>query len=435
MAQDVISLAQARRIALAAQGFDRPRPAGVGADHIRQVIRQLGLIQIDFVNVLVPAHYLVIFSRLGPYRRTLFDTVVYGGKRWHERDKPREFTEQWAHEASIIPVEIWPLLRHRMEVHRPRPWGFERFLEEHADYARWALEEVRVRGPLAADGLAAAENVPGIERGQFGRIPGAWHGSVQRAVLEAHFGRGLLAVTERRANFARAFDLAERLIAAEHHGRRVEQDEAERELLRRAARSFGVGTADDLADYYRMPIRAARARLKELVDVGELREVRVEGWRGAAFLHHEASAPREIGAAALLSPFDPLVWYRPRVERLFSFDYRIEIFVPQPKRKWGYYVLPFLLGDRLVARVDLKADRAEDCLLVLAAYLEPAIRQRTDKKKFGSAREPGVDYRPAAVAESLAQELQTLAGWLGLSSIAVGRGGDFTHQLAAALDA
>jgi uncharacterized protein len=436
MAQDVISLAEARRIALAAQGFDHPRPAGaVGADRIRQVIRQLGLIQIDFVNVLVPAHYLVIFSRLGPYRRTLFDTVVYGGRRWHERDKPREFTEQWAHEASIIPVEIWPLLRHRMEVHRPRPWGFERFLEEHADYASWALEEVRAHGPLVAEDLAKAEDVPGFDREQYGRIPGAWHGSVQRAVLEAHFGRGLLAVTERRANFARAFDLAERLIAAEHHGRQVEQDEAERELLRRAVRSYGLGTADDLADYYRMPIRAARARLKELVDAGKVREVHVEGWREAAFLHPEASAPREINGAALLSPFDPLVWYRPRVERLFNFDYRIEIFVPQPKRKWGYYVLPFLLGDRLVARVDLKADRAEDCLLVLAAYLEPAVRENSSRKKSGAARDSGVDYRPSAVAEALAPELQALAGWLGLNSIAVGRGGDFTRSLAAALDA
>lgn len=436
MGQDVISLAEARRIALAAQGFDRPRPTGaVGADHIRQIIRQLGLIQIDFVNVLMPAHYLVIFSRLGPYRRTLFDTVVYGGRRWHEREKPREFTEQWAHEASIIPVEIWPLLRHRMEVHRPRPWGFERFLTEHADYAQWALEEVRARGPLAADDLTTVKNVPGIERGQFGRIPGVWHGSVQRAVLEAHFGRGLLAVTERRANFARAFDLAERLIGAEHLGRQVKQDEAERELLRRAARSYGLGTADDLADYYRMPIRAARARLMELVDAGELREVHVEGWREAAFLHPEAGVQSGINGAALLSPFDPLVWYRPRVERLFSFDYRIEIFVPQPKRKWGYYVLPFLLGDRLVARVDLKGDRTEDCLLVLAAYLEPAVHEQKNRKKSGVARDSGADYGPAAVAEALSIELRALAGWLGLSSIAVRRGGDFARSLAAALDA
>jgi uncharacterized protein len=434
MPKDVISLAEARRIALAAQGFDRPRPAGtVGADHIRRVIRQLGLIQIDFVNVLVPAHYLVIFSRLGPYRRTLFDTVVYGGRRWQERDKPREFTEQWAHEASIIPVEAWPLLRHRMEAHRPRPWGFERFMEEHADYAQWALEEVRARGPLVADDLAKAENVPGVDRTQYGRIPGAWVGTVQRAVLEAHFGRGLLAVTERRANFARAFDLAERLIAAEHHGRQVEQDEAERELLRRAALSFGIGTADDLADYYRMPIRAARARLKELVDAAELREVRVEGWREAAFLHPDASEPREIKAAALLSPFDPLVWYRPRVARLFNFDYRIEIFVPQPKRKWGYYVLPFLLGDRLVARVDLKADRTENCLLVLAAYLEGDTREH--KRQALAGRDPGVDYRPAAVAEALARELRTLAGWLGLESIAVERRGGFARPLAEALGA
>jgi uncharacterized protein len=444
MPQDILSLAEARRIVLAAQGFDRPRPAGpVRADHIRQVIRQLGLVQLDFVNVLVPAHYLVIFSRLGPYPRTLFDGAVYGGRRWHERDKPRDFTEQWAHEASIIPVEIWPLLRHRMETHRPRPWGFERFMEEHADYVHWVLEEVRTHGPLGADDLADAEKIPGVQgtderaearsRWLKDNIPEAWVGTVQRAVLDAHFGRGLLAVTERRANFARAFDLAERVIAAAHHSRQVEQDEAERELLRRAARACGLGTADDLADYYRMPIRAARARLKELVEAGELREVQVEGWREPAFLHPEASEPGEINAAALLSPFDPVVWYRPRVERLFRFDYRIEIFVPQPKRKWGYYVLPFLLGDRLVARVDLKADRPENTLIVLAAYLERGTRE--PKTKAGASRESDLVHQPSTVAERLAQELHTLAGWLGLGSIAVERRGDFARLLAAALDA
>ncbi|HEY6290732.1 MAG TPA: crosslink repair DNA glycosylase YcaQ family protein [Terriglobia bacterium] len=401
MLRDTLSLDEARRIALAAQGFDRPRPRGpIRADRLRQVIRRLGLIQIDYVNVLVPAHYLVLFSRLGPYERSLLDDVVSGG---------REFTEQWAHEASILPVATWPLLRHRMESHRPRPWGFERFLKEHKDYVDAVLEAVRLQGPLAADDLESMELVPGIDRSQFGRIPGAWAGSVHRAVLEAHFGRGLLAAAHRRPNFARVYDLAERRIPPEHHGRRVKRQDAERELLRLAARAHGVGTAADLADYYRMPLRAARERLQELVSAGELNEVKVQGWREAAYLDLEARIPIRVEAEALLSPFDPVVWFRPRVARLFNFDYRIEIFIPKPKRRWGYYVLPFLLGDRLVARVDLKADRARRSLLVLTAYLEPAVKKASD-----------LDLK--SVTTALARELRTLAVWLGLDSVVADRG-------------
>ncbi|PYQ08608.1 MAG: cytoplasmic protein [Acidobacteria bacterium] len=392
---------EARRIALAAQGFDRPRPRGrVGAPALRRTIRQLGLLQMDFVNVLVPAHYVVPFSRLGPYDRALLDEVVYRG---------REFTEQWAHEASILPVETWPLLRHRMEAHRARPRGFDSFMEKNAGYVEQVLADVRARGPLSADDL------PGPE-GASRRIPGAWIGTVPRAVLEAHFGRGLLAVAERRPNFARAFDLAERRLPPHHYARRSTHEESQRELLRLAARAHGVGTVADLADYYRMPVRVARARLAELVTAGELREVRVEGWPEAAYLHPQAKRPPRIEAAALLSPFDPVVWYRPRTRRLFGFDFRLEIFVPRPKRRWGYYVLPFLLGDRLVARVDLKAERALRRLHVLAAYAEPRVR-------------------PGPVAEALAVELKTMASWLKLDSIAVGRRGGLARSLAAALRA
>ena len=392
---------EARRIALAAQGFDRPRPRGrVGAPALRRTIRQLGLLQMDFVNVLVPAHYVVPFSRLGPYDRALLDEVVYRG---------REFTEQWAHEASILPVETWPLLRHRMEAHRARPRGFDSFMEKNAGYVEQVLADVRARGPLSADDL------PGPE-GASRRIPGAWIGTVPRAVLEAHFGRGLLAVAERRPNFARAFDLAERRLPPHHYARRSTHEESQRELLRLAARAHGVGTVADLADYYRMPVRVARARLAELVTTGELREVRVEGWPEAAYLHPQAKRPPRIEAAALLSPFDPVVWYRPRTRRLFGFDFRLEIFVPRPKRRWGYYVLPFLLGDRLVARVDLKAERALRRLHVLAAYAEPRVR-------------------PGPVAEALAVELKTMASWLKLDSIAVGRRGGLARSLAAALRA
>ena len=394
---------EARRIALAAQGFDRPRPNGrVDIRHLRRMIRQLGLLQIDYVNVLVPAHYQVPFSRLGSYDRSRLDDLVY---------RRREFTEQWAHEASIVPVESWPLLHHRRETHRVRPWGFEAFLERHADYVDWALEEVRAHGPLTADDLP--EPLGSVRRmtDKWG-----WGLAVRRQVLEAHFGFGRLAVADRRPNFQRVYDLSERVIPAKHRRRVVGREEEQRELLRLAARSHGVGLAADLADYYRMPVRAARLRIAELVESGELNEMWVEGWREPAYLHPPARAPRRIDAAALLSPFDPLVWCRPRVARLFDFDYRIEIFVPRPKRKWGYYVLPFLLGDRLVARVDLKADRAASRLRVLAAYVEP-------------------NHAPGLVADALAAELRTMATWLELDSVAVGRRGGLARQLAMAVRA
>jgi hypothetical protein len=399
MSRDDLSLSEARRIALAAQGFDRPRPPRrVGMEHLRRTIRQLSLVQLDFVNVLVPAHYQVLFSRLGPYERSRFDHLVY---------RRREFTEQWAHEASILPVDAWPLLRHRMERHRVRPYGFESLLEDQAVYVARVLDDVRARGPLTADDLPAPD---GVVR----RLEGSWFSSVPRAVLEAHFGQGALAVAERMANFARVYDLAERLIPPEHHGREVGREEAQRELLRRAARAHGVGTAADLADYYRMPVREALPRLAELVASDELRQVRVEGWKGLAYLHPEARLPARINAAALLSPFDPVVWYRPRTARLFDFDYRFEIFVPKAQRRWGAYVLPFLLGDRLVARVDLKADRPGRRLLVLAAYRE----------------EHAV---PGPVASALAAELRTMAGWLGLDTVAVERRGNLARPLAACL--
>ena len=211
-------------MALAAQGFDRPRPASqVTAHHVRRAIRQLGLLQLDYVNVLVPAHYQVLFSRLGPYRMPVLDDLVY---------RRREFTEQWAHEASILPMESWPLLAHRMAAHRVRPYGFESFMERHQDYVGWVLDQVRARGPLSADDLPTPD-------GTSRRIPGAWV-TVPRAVLEAHFGRGRLAVATRRPNFSRTYDLAERVVPAEHCQGGVERQGAQRELLGLAARALGV---------------------------------------------------------------------------------------------------------------------------------------------------------------------------------------------------
>ena len=388
-----LSLAEARRAALGAQGFDRPRPARAGAREIARTIRGLGLVQIDCVNVVVPAHYQVLYSRLGPYDRLVFDQVVYGSG---------EFTEQWAHEASIVPVETWPLLRHRMDLGRFANWGFAAAAERDPVYAAWVLEQVRERGPLGADELPSPE---GVER----RIPGSWVGTVPRAVLEAHFIRGTLAAVGRRSDFSRVFDLAERRIAAAHFERRVEREEAERELLRTASRSHGVATAKDLADYFRMKVGDARPRIAELVEAGDLAEVRVEGWREVAYLHRDARIPRRVEAASIISPFDPLIWTRARVARLFEFEYRVEIFVPPAQRQWGFYVLPFLLGDRLVARVDLKADRAARRLLVKGAWGENGVEG------------------------ALARELRTLAGWLGLERVVVGRRGDLVSGLRRAL--
>jgi uncharacterized protein YcaQ len=374
-----LSLAEARRLALTAQGFDKKRPRSVTIQHLRAAIRRLGLLQIDCVNVVCAAHYMVPFSRLGPYDRAAFDELIY---------RSGEFAEHWAHEISIVPVETWPLLRYRRETDRIRPWGFAKVLEERAEYAAWVLDEVKRRGPVAANELAPPGDNPA-------RIPGSWIGTVTRGVLEAHFLRGRLAAAGRRSDFSRLYDLTERLIPAEHHTREVAHDEGRRALLLQAARAHAVGTAKDLADYFRMPVGDAKPRLRELVESGQLQETSVEGWREIAYLDPKAKAPRTIEAAALLSPFDPLIWSRPRVARLFGFNYRVEIFVPPVKRKYGFYVLPFLLGDKLVARANLKADRANGRLLVLGKWFEG--------KKTGDA------------AAALAAEIRVLAGWLGLS--------------------
>jgi uncharacterized protein len=393
-----LRLDEARRAALAAQGFGRPRPARPGAYHIADAIRRLGLVQIDCVNAVVPAHYQVVFSRLGAYSRALFDRVVWGSG---------EFTEQWAHEASIIPVATWPLLRHRMHLGRFHGWPMHRVRRAHPEYGAWVLDQVRERGPLGADTLPGPD---GVDR----RIPGAWVGTVPRAMLEAHFIEGALAVTERRSDFSRVFDIAERRIPAEHHRRAVDRHDAERELLRIAARAHAIATAKDLADYFRMKVGEARPRIAELVEAGELEEVRVEGWRETAYLYPGSPIPKRIDAAALLSPFDPVVWTRPRAARLFGFEYRVEIFVPPAQRQYGFYVLPFLLGDRLVARVDLKADRTARRLRVQGAWIES-----------------GADAEEVAAA--LAAELRTMAEWLGLDAVAVGRRGNLARALGAAV--
>jgi len=394
-----LSLAEARRIALAAQGFGRPRPrrAATEAD-LLATVRRLGLLQIDYVTVVVPAQYQVLFARHGPYDRSRLEALLF---------RRRALLEQWAHEASIVPAETWPLLAHRREAHRARPWGFDDFLRRRPTYVALALDRIRKEGALAADELPHPE-------GESARLEHSWYGTVRRATLEALFGRGVLAIAGRRPDFARLYDLAERVVPGDHAGRAVARPDAEREMLRTAARAHGVATASDLADYWRMTAREARPRIAELVEAGELLPARVEGWREPAWLHREARLPRRIDAAALLSPFDPLVWTRRRTSRLFGFDYRLEIFVPEARRRYGAYVLPLLLEDRLVGRLDLKADRASQRLLVRSAHLEP-----------------GMAAGPAAEAASA--ELVAMASWLGLTSVVVGRRGGLARALGAAV--
>jgi uncharacterized protein YcaQ len=381
--RESISGAEARRLALAAQGFARPRPdRAVASADVLRTVRGLGLVQIDSVNVLVRSHYLPVFSRLGAYPRDLLDAAVYGGRQ-------RRLFEYWGHEASLLPVEQQPLLRWRMQRARNGDglWsGVARFGRQQSAYCSDVLAQIRDQGPLGVSELQSA-----------GRSSGAWWGwSDGKVALEWLFWSGLV-TTHSRRRFERVYDLTERVLP-----RRIVEtptppvEDAQRELVRIAARAMGVATERDLRDYYRLSPADARARIAELVELGELTPVRVEGWDRAALMVAGARIPRGIEARALLSPFDSLVWCRERLQRLFDFHYRIEIYTPAHKRVHGYYVLPFLLGDRLVARIDLKADREAGRLRVIATH-----------------HERGVDRR--AVASDLESELKRMADWLGLS--------------------
>jgi uncharacterized protein YcaQ len=358
-------------------------------------MRRIGLLQIDSVNVLVRSHYLPVFSRLGPYQRQLLDDYAY---------RRRALFEYWGHVASLIPVQHYPLFRHRMDGGGPR-WGLmEKMQKDHPEYMKSVLEEVRTRGPLTVGDLDDPQRRPGTW----------WSWGLGKAALESYFATGAL-TTSARPGFTRAYDLPERVIPKEHLDAAVPDEvDAQRELLLIAARAHGVGTARDLADYYRLPIPQSRTLLKEIAESGVLEAVNVEGWKETAYLHPEAKLPRRIKAQALLSPFDSLIWERDRTERLFGFRYRIEIYVPQPDRVYGYYVLPFLLGSELVARVDLKADRKARRLLVRSAHQEPDVD--TDR-----------------VADALAEELRSMAGWLELDDVVVERRGNLATALRRAL--
>jgi len=338
------------------------------------------------------------FSRLGKYPIELL------GDGCHERFNLFEF---WGHAASLIPMEQYPLFRHRMDDGIKRRSRTIRSAD--AEYLDLIIDEIRERGPLT---IGELEN-PG-KRSGGGGSPGWWNRAPGKVALEYHFATGDLTSVERRG-FSRVYDLPERAIPSEFlESEPVSREEAHREFLRIAARAFGVGTGADLADYYRIRMPEARPRLTELVEAGELREVEVEGWDQPAYLHPDASANGAVNARAILSPFDSLIWERDRTERLFDFFYRIEIYVPERKRQYGYYVLPFLLGEDLVARVDVKAERDRGTLRVRGAFIEE-----------------GQD--PAHVAPELAQELTLMASWLGLKRVRIGRRGNLCSALREAL--
>ncbi len=377
-----LSAAEARRVALAAQGFADPvRDVSAGWG-LRRVLDRVGLLQIDSVNVLVRAHYLPAFSRLGPYPTAALDRL--------SSHAPRRLFEYWGHEASLLPVELHPLMRWRMERARSDAWGgMRRIAEDRPELVEQVLATVRERGPVAASALAE-------ERPR--RSGPWWDWSDTKRALEWLFWCGEVTSARRGAGFERLYDVPERVLpAAVLAAPTPAVEDAQRALVLRAARSLGVAAEPELRDYFRLPTAEARARIAELVEGGELVPVAVEGWSQPAYLHPEARVPRRVDARALLAPFDPLIWERGRVQRLFGFRYRLEIYVPAPQRVHGYYVLPFLLGDALHARVDLKADRAESTLLVRAVHLE--------------------DGAPAGTAEALDAELERLAAWLGLERV------------------
>jgi hypothetical protein len=396
-----MSTAAARRVALAAQGFSSgSRPAGrePGLAAVTAMVRRLGLLQLDSVNVFCRAHYMPLFSRLGPYDTKLLDRIAAHGSGRVDR----RLIEYWAHEASLIPVENHRLFHWRMD-ERQRIWaGMRRVLTEHKDLIEETLQLVREQGPVRArdTGHQRKEATAGE----------MWNWHEGKVALEALFFTGAIGAW-RRINFERHYDLIERILPEEHLADVPARVDAHRELARLAARALGIATIADLADYWRITARDIAPRVSELVLSGELIPAQVAGWDAPAYLWHEAKRPRSLPARALLSPFDSLVFFRPRAERLFDFHYRIEIYTPEPKRIYGYYVLPFLLDERLVARVDLKSDRQAGVLRVQGAFAEP-----------------GVDH--PHVARELAAELELCAGWLGLSGgVVVGERGDLAPAL------
>ncbi|GGH38399.1 winged helix-turn-helix domain-containing protein [Microbacterium album] len=403
-----LSLPEARRIALAAQGFARRRPASApGVRQLNGTIARMGVLQIDSVNVFARSHYVPLFSRLGAYDTTDLDRLVL---RHGPDGRPRRtggYVEYLAHEATFTPVEDWPLWRFRMEAMRDRYAGEDSWFAANAETVAWVRSELAARGPLRP-----AEIESDSRRGRRGPW---WDWDAVKRALELMWRFGEVAIAGRRG-FERRYALAEHVVPAHLRERDVSYADAVRELVRRAARSYGVATASDLADYYRLrDRRAVLEAVRELTDAGELVPVAVAGWSRAgrslpAWAHRDATTPRRIEAATVLTPFDPVVWFRERAQRLFDFDYRIEIYTPADRRRYGYYSLPVLVDDRLVGRVDLKADRPASTLRVQSAWWEPGVT--------------------AATAERVAVALREAADWQGLERVSISDWGDATDDLA-----
>jgi len=403
-----LSLAQARRVAVAAQGFTEPRPrAAVTRAHLRRLISRIQVLQLDSVSVAVRAHYAPVFSRLGHYDRDMLDRAAWT----HSARSPRLLVEYWAHEAALMAVDDWPLLRWRMRQYPHGRWG-RHIVQANPNLADDIVAAVGQLGPSTAgqiEAYLAAE--PRRGKGPW------WNRSDTKWVAEALFASGVF-TTATRVGFARHYDLTERVLPAEIVTREVDDDEAVRQLTLRAASALGVGTEADIRDYFRLSAQQVKPAIAKLVSAGELEPVEVRGWTSPAYLRAGQPVPRRDRGTALLCPFDPLIFFRPRVQRLFGFHYRVEIYTPAPKRRYGYYVWPLLLDGHLVGRVDLKSERARDALHVVGAFLEPG-------------RPPSKP--PPMVAEKLAAELRSMASWLDLREVTVGNRGELTSALAHAL--
>jgi len=399
-----LSAAQARRVALAAQGFAETRPAGsVTRAHLRRLISRIQVLQLDSVSVAVRAHYAPMFSRLGPYDRDLLDAAAWS----HSARSPRLLVEYWAHEAALMAVEDWPLLRWRMREYTGGRWGVD-VVEKSPRLVDDVVAAVAELGPSTAGQIEAhLQSAPKLGKGTW------WNRSETKWVAEALFASGVL-TTAHRTGFARHYDLVERVLPADVVARQVDDAEAVRELTLRAATALGVATEADIRDYFRLRPDQSKSAIAELVATGELEPVEVDGWTAPAYLRAGQTLPRGDRGTTLLCPFDPLIFFRPRIERLFGFHYRIEIYTPAAKRQYGYYVWPLLLDGELVARVDLKADRSAGVLQVVGAFAES-------------------DQDTRRVATAMAAQLQTMAGWLGLDAVAVGERGDLARALRRAI--
>lgn len=399
-----LTAAQARRVALVAQGFGRPGAAVPGARAIGDVLRRLGVVQIDSVNVLARAHYLPFLARLGGYDRTLVDDAL--GR------SPRRAFEYWGHEAALLPVASHPLVRWRMARAHSDAWGgMVRVAREQPGLVDEVAAAVRDLGPVTATALEAVfSHIRRDTRDDWG-----WNWSAVKRALEYLFWAGEITSAGRDGAFRRRYDLPERVLpAAVLSAATPDVAAAHRELVLIAARAQGVATVADLADHFRMALGEARSAVSGLVEEGRLTPVTVAGWPPAVAVPG-LRVPRRVPGCALLAPFDPLIWYRPRTERLFGMRYRVEIYVPAAQRTHGYYVLPFLHGDQLVARVDLKADRQGRVLRVRAAHREPGMA--------------------AGAVPDLAGRLWAMAGWLALDDVVVEPVGDLAGELARAVAA